>query len=402
MDLAPAMSRTALVILALAGCTTTLEVVDGDAGRSACAGVMCNGHGRCATVDGVAACVCDPGYDAIGASCVIDGTDAGARDAASPPGPCRRAADCPGALCDYQTGACVPESADRCVLPPAEDGSQDEGRGCGVSVTSDGSRVPHLCGPGLTCVPRARRYDVSTGEYVLDLEASTGTPLSGICEPACDPCVGCAEGECVALPEGGFCASGGLLAEGEVCNTVAGVVGECAGAMACPLDLSDFMYSCTRTCRPDDRAFAAVDEFRSVSVSADCDEGSFCRLGEASIDGDVFLCVPGTLEPIGSACGFGTSGVCAYPVVCANQQVSNGSTPANVPGVCSPVLTSCDGASCPPGTHCRSIEVGTGPSHVCVAEHALPRTAACADDLDCAVGLRCAPWRGSSVVTLCQ
>lgn len=410
MNLAPPTLRTAaFAVLALAGCNTTLAVIDGDAGRSACASVTCNGHGRCATIDGTAACVCDPGYDAIGTSCVADGTDAGAIDAAGgardggmgASGGCRLAVDCPGALCDYASGACVPQNADRCVLPPAEGGSAEVGRGCGISVMSDGSRAPLLCGPGLTCVPRVRRYDVVSGEYVLDLEAPTGIPLPGRCEPACDPCAGCDEGECVALPEGGFCARGGLLGEGEVCSTVAGVVGECAGAMACPPSFTDFMSRCSRTCRPDDRAYAAVDEFRSVSTSADCEDGSVCRLAEASIDGHVFLCAPSTVVPVGAACGFSTSNSCAYPDVCANQQVTFGGGPVNVPGVCSPVLTSCEGTSCPSGTHCRSINLGFATSHVCVGERSLPRTAACADDLDCATSLRCAPVRSSSV-TVCQ
>ncbi|MFO0587346.1 MAG: hypothetical protein U0441_07400 [Polyangiaceae bacterium] len=37
-----------------------------------CAGVTCNGQGTCSAQGGVATCACNPGYHAVGATCVVD------------------------------------------------------------------------------------------------------------------------------------------------------------------------------------------------------------------------------------------------------------------------------------------------------------------------------------------
>jgi hypothetical protein len=47
-----------------------------DAAPASCAGIDCDGHGRCDASSGAARCVCDAGYHAEGLACIVDGCSA--------------------------------------------------------------------------------------------------------------------------------------------------------------------------------------------------------------------------------------------------------------------------------------------------------------------------------------
>ncbi len=114
---------------------------------------------------------------------------------------CRGNQDCAdresAPLCDYTTGRCVAAEPTRCGLPTTGAGDRPEGERC---MTHD------QCAAGLTCISNDYGYDQGTGTYVLVNVEDSRTSL-GFCRRACDPCAGCGEESCLALPTGGgFCA----------------------------------------------------------------------------------------------------------------------------------------------------------------------------------------------------
>lgn len=374
------------LLLALGACTTRIDpVTDSDA-----AGLDAG------PIDAAASDGGDPSADSAGLDggpidAAASAVDAGAGTTTG----CTSTADCSEGVCDYASGACVAETPDVCVTPDDEGGAGEEGDACGVLAGT-----PHLCGSGLTCVPRTFRYDDASGTYSGNLEVAIGMPLPGICRPSCNPCEDtCASHVCVARGSaGGFCEPSDLLEVGEVCSDSLGVVGECRGGATCLARVAGdtAVHLCVEYCRPDDAAYARSRRFDSSSPSADCGADAVCSILEASISGDVFQCVAGTAGEVGDACNTGDT-FCTYPAICANRELVT-STVLSVPGACSPELTTCDGASCPDGTHCRTVElaaVGGVPGYACIGEHALPRNGACSVDLDCASGLTCQTLTGS-------
>lgn len=366
-----------------------------------CKGQDCSGHGTCAVVGGTkAVCMCDDGYHSVGdTTCASDEPkhEIG----------CTGEADCPDGICDFETGDCLPKTSGECKNPPAEGGDIEIGKGCGKY----GDTV-HACGAGLVCVPYGRLLDAATGKYDTIEETPLGLGLSGICQKACDPCQGCNQGSCIRLPEGGgFCAEGNLLKENERCADNLGYIGLCAAGLSCRRNFAggaqDPDRYCVMYCTPKEQQYWSDkgSGFASASLADECEAGEVCVMPEASVIGNFYTCRAGTLTETGKVCGKGfEEHWCPYPIICDNQQIGTGGGVLVVPGVCSPQLAECAAGACPAGTHCREtvyIYNGTK-SFVCIAEHALPREAICAEDLDCQSGLVCQQHPTVQNIKICQ
>jgi len=260
--------------------------------------------------------------------------------------------------------------------------------------------------------PFTRLLNPQTGEYDIIENLGLGLGLPGICQKACDPCQGCEKGSCVRLPEGGgFCAEGNLFKEGEHCADSLGFIGLCAAGLSCRLTYQggaqDPNRYCMVYCTPEEQSYwdDKGSGFSAASAAKECQVGEVCAMVEANINGNFYTCKPGFLTETGKPCGKDyEEHWCPYPVLCQNQQIATGGGVLLVPGVCSPRLTECSAGACPAGTNCREtvyIYNGTK-SFVCIGEHALPREAICAEDIDCQEGLLCKIHPTVDNVKICQ
>jgi hypothetical protein len=391
--------------IALSTCIVFIILISSCGGSSTaddpCKAQDCSGHGTCAVVGGTqATCICDTGYHSVGS--LICAPDEPQHTIG-----CTGQADCPDAICDFETGKCVPKTNDECKTPPAEGGTIELGKGCGKL----GDTV-YACAAGLVCVPFSRLLDAQTGKYDTIEETPLGLGLPAICQKACDPCQGCETGSCIRLPEGGgFCASGNLLKEGEQCKDSLGFIGLCAAGLSCRQTYAggaqDPNRYCTMYCTPEEQSYwdDKGSGFSGASTAKECQAGEVCVMDEASVIGNFYSCKPGFLTDAGKPCGKDYEDHwCPYPVLCRNQQIVIGAGVLLVPGVCSPQLNECAAGVCPSGTACREtvyIYNGTT-SFVCIGEHALPREALCVEDVDCQSGLLCKPHPTVEKVKFCQ
>ncbi len=259
-----------------------------------------------------------------------------------------------GFLCDYESGHCIPRANAVCTMPPPErEGPQLAGEACDAA---------QFCMPGLVCVPSVRVFDVDTASHPLQ-----STNQGGTCRQPCNPCEGCGDETCIALPSGGFCAGLGLSGPGEICGQFSGWRQECAGEAAC-VD-----GRCVTACTPA-LELARSGETGSASLSADCQGNEVCTRGSDAARA-YWLCREDHLAEIGEFCNSNVEVLCAYPGLC----VSDGGPI----GYCNQSRDGC--GDCPDGTHCRTFDWG----EVCIRENALPRGVACANDLDCEGTFRC-------------
>lgn len=272
---------------------------------------------------------------------------------------CETSAECDarfaGFVCDYESGVCVPPSDGVCRMPPPErEGPQLAGEACDAA---------QFCTAGLVCVANSRSFDADAPGHPLNSTDSGGT-----CRRPCDPCVGCGEETCIALPSGGgFCAGLGLSGPGGLCGVFTDWRQECAGEALC-VD-----GRCVAACTPD-LTLGRSGETGSASTSAACESDERCVRGGGSF-GTTWSCGEPRLADIGEYCDSAIGLLCDYPGLCVGDRGSA--------GICNLSRDGC--GDCPEETHCRTFGWG----EACVREGGLPRGVACADDLDCQATFEC-------------
>jgi cysteine-rich repeat protein len=272
-----------VLLASLTGC-------GGESPGNPCAGVDCSGHGTCYTDGYWPLCECEPGYAAVGGTCVGgdgDGGDTGAEDHAEDGGD---RVEVP-----VGCGDGVADTTEEC-----DDGNDVPGDGCEVDCTYSCHRAEN-CDDGEECTTH---LCVARGGG----RACTSTPVAvgTVCDDSSlctDPDACNAAGVCTGLPT----PSDTLCNDGLYCD---GADDVCDGAGSCvpismpPCSISGCVTGCdetTDTCTP----AAAGTTCRAAAHQCDAVE---------SCDGTATACPADLMAPAGTACNDGSD--CTEPDAC--------------------------------------------------------------------------------------
>ena len=187
------MESIAGCLLALAAMTSGCGDDSGSGGASVCNGVSCSGQGKCLVDDqGGPYCQCDPGYEALGLSCIqssqtlcgngtIDAEETCDDGNKADGDGCSK--DCQteqGWTCDGTPSSCSPICGDGHIIEneTCDDGNQADGDGCSKDCqteqgwTCDGtpSSCSPICGDGLC---RTGESMECPRDCLVDIEAGT-------------------------------------------------------------------------------------------------------------------------------------------------------------------------------------------------------------------------------------
>ena len=270
-----------LLLAVLAGCGS-------ESPGNPCAGVNCSGHGTCYTDGFWPLCTCEPGYAAVGGTCVggDGGGDGGDSDATDHSDRGEVPVGCGDGFKD-ETEEC-------------DDGNDVEGDGCEPNCTYS-CHLAADCDDGEECTTH---LCVSRGGG----RACTATPVAvgTVCDDSStctDPDACNAAGVCTGPPT----ASDTLCDDGLYCN---GADDVCDGAGSCmpismpPCPISGCVGGCdetTETCTP-----AAADT-SCRAAAHQCDVAEAC-------DGTALTCPDDVQAPAGTPCDDGTA--CNDPDQC--------------------------------------------------------------------------------------
>jgi cysteine-rich repeat protein len=279
----------ALLLAALAGC-------GGESPGNPCAGVDCSGHGACYTDGFWPLCACEPGYAAVGGTCVGGDGDGGESDAE-----------------DAGDRVEVPVGCGDGVVAPTEecdDGNAVDGDGCDSDCTYSCHRATD-CDDAEECTTN---LCVAHGGG----RACTATPVAvgTVCDDSStctDPDACNAEGVCTGPPT----ASDTLCNDGLYCN---GADDVCDGAGSCvpismpPCSISGCVGGCdetTDTCTP------AAAGLTCRAAAHQCDAVESC-------DGTATTCPADAMAPAGTACNDGSD--CTDPDSCDGAGTCTGTS----------------------------------------------------------------------------
>ncbi len=276
-----------------------------------CDGVLCSGHGVCASLDDEPVCLCDDGYVEEGLECVEAGPSPCTGVTCSGHGVCVVRDGKPLCVCDH--GYCIPphEWADcePCFLPcEAEDGTLcNDGLFCTLDdICLDGVcvGVSSKCDDGDPCTVDLCNED----EYEC---TNTPIPDGSVCDDGLfctigELCIGgvCGDEFSRSCSDGNLCTEDFCDEENQLCvNDVLQDGTECDDGLFCTTEATctggvcegGIEYSCSdgNQCTEDfcdDQNSLCVNE--ALEDGTPCDDGAWCTVGERCTDG---IC--GSSEP---------------------------------------------------------------------------------------------------------
>jgi len=284
----------ALALAALAaGC-------GGESSANPCAGVDCSGHGTCYTDGFWPLCACEPGYAAVGGTCIGGDADGGGDTEAGEDG---------GEGGDHGEVpvGCGDGMVD--VTEECDDGNDVAGDGCEPNCTYS-CHLPADCEDGDVCSTDHLCVSRGGGRVCTFTPAAEGTVCdddSTCTDPdACDR-----EGVCTGPPT----ASGTLCdnhlfcdGSGDICDGA----GNCAGVSMPPCPLSGCTVDCDEAT---DTCITATAGTTCRAAAHQCDTAETC-------DGTAMTCPDDAMATAGTVCDNGID--CDNPDQCDGAGNCNG------------------------------------------------------------------------------